>query len=70
MFPVWFSTGFALGMAYSDGSQLLRDAHDDILRRSLEYKIALEEVKKEHEVEESVGKPWNLKKYHLINKPE
>lgn len=33
--PVWLGLGFGLGMAYSDGSQLIRTAHDSILESAL-----------------------------------
>ena len=33
--PVWLGLGLGLGMAYSDGSQLIRSAHDSILDSAL-----------------------------------
>jgi hypothetical protein len=45
--PVWLGLGVGLGMAYSDGSQLIRSAHDSILEKSLnQYNSESEAEKK------------------------
>lgn len=34
--PVWLGLGLGLGMAYSDGSQLIRTAHDSVLKSAFD----------------------------------
>lgn len=34
--PVWLGLGLGLGMAYSDGSQLIRSAHDSVLKSAFD----------------------------------